>query len=106
MLNMSFFQRCLMACAVLVLVPTAIWAVALVRGEPEEEVTVYHPWEEDHNLPHGVNPLAKDVLAPYFEPGDHTWNLDSADPSGGRAVAHPHGKRACASGCAADQHPT
>jgi hypothetical protein len=106
---MTFRNRLLIACALLLFLPAAIWSVQGNPFIPEDDfdaATVYNPWEEDHSLPHGVDPVSRDALAKYFEPGDHVWNLESGDAESGRAIAHPHGKRACASGCAADQHPT
>jgi hypothetical protein len=110
----SFGKRLMMACAVLVLTTTAVWAI---RGEnpfvlggtdsadDDGPLTAYSPAEEEH-VPHGVDPNRLDVMAKYFEPGDHEDNYLTRGADSGRGVAHLHGKRACASGCAANQHPT
>ncbi len=107
---MTFRQRAFMAAALLVCLPTAIWAVhgdvgfsSTGAGGPR---TVYSDPGDDSSIPHGVDVGNREPLSQYFEPGDHTANFDSGDPDSGRALAHPHGKQACASGCAADQHPT
>src|SRR5262245_7406120 len=109
---MSFRQRALMAAALLVCLPTAIWAVhggiGLSSGDSGNAggiVTVYGENHEYDNLPHGVDASKLEPLAKYFSPGDHTTNIDAGEGSG-RATAHPHGKQTCASGCASDQHPT
>ncbi len=107
---MTFRQRAFLAAALLVCLPLAVWAVhgdvAFSSAGPGGPRTVFGDLGDDHSLPHGVDAGLLGPLAPYFRPGDHTANFGSTDPDGGRALAHPHGKRACASGCAADQHPT
>jgi hypothetical protein len=105
---MTFRQRAFLASALLVCLPTAIWAVhgsAAFSPDPGGPRTVYADPGDDHSIPHGVDEGSRQPLANYFEPGDHIANFDG-DPDGGRALAHPHGKRVCASGCAANQHPT
>ena len=105
---MSFRYRVLSAVAILIGLPTAIWVVhdlaglSAAQGGPK---TFFHAPEEEH-VPHGVDVGKREPLAPYFDPGDHWANFDSRFPDSGRALAHPHGKTTCASGCAADQHPT
>jgi hypothetical protein len=101
---MTFRQRALMAAALLVCLPTAIWAVH-GGGESQDVVTLYGETHDYDDVPHGVDVGRRQPLSGYFEPGDHTANFDG-DPDGGRALAHPHGKTTCASGCASDQHPT
>ncbi len=106
---MTFRQRAFVAAALLVCLPLAIWAVhgdvAFSSADSGGPRTVYSDPGDEHAIPHGVDLGHLEPLAEYFEPGDHTANFDG-DPESSRALAHPHGKRACASGCAADQHPT
>ena len=109
---MTFRQRAFMAAALLVCLPTAIWAVhgglAFTSADPGDlggVVTVYGETHEYDAVPNGVDVGHREPLSQYFDPGDHTANFDG-DPNGGRAFAHPHGKSTCASGCASDQHPT
>jgi hypothetical protein len=59
-----------------------------------------------HKLHHGVDLEKKEALKDYFEAGDHEDNYLNPDAESGHAIAHPHGKKICASGCAQDQHPT
>ena len=97
---MPFRQRAMLACGILLLLPTAIWAI---RGEffPGENIladgpiVVYGELDWDFSNHEGVDVGA---LSPYFEEGDHVGH--------GRAHAHPHGSQVCASGCAASNHPT
>jgi hypothetical protein len=108
----TFRQRAFMAAALLVCLPTAIWAVhggvGFSSAEPGDwggVETAYGETHEYDSVPHGVDVGKLEPLAKYFVPGDHTTNIDAGDGSG-RATAHPHGKQTCASGCASDQHPT
>jgi hypothetical protein len=105
---MTFRQRAFMAAALLVCLPTAIWAVHGDAGFSSGggPLTVYSSPGDDHSIPHGVDIGSREPLEQYFEPGDHTTNFNSGDPEGGRALAQPHGSKTCASGCAANNHPT
>jgi hypothetical protein len=106
---MSFRQRAIAALAILICLPTAIWAVHDLAGLSEAAgggpLMVYSPHEEDHAIPHGVDVGHLEPLAKYFHPDDHRTSFATGD-NNSSALAHPHGKRACASGCALDQHPT
>jgi hypothetical protein len=106
---MNFRQRLIAAATILICLPTAIWAVhdlaglsAAAGGGP---LSVYSPYEEDHHIPHGVSAGHLEPLAKYFHPDDHKTSFATGEENSS-AIAHPHGKRACASGCALDQHPT
>ena len=109
---MSFRQRALMAAALLVCLPTAIWAVhggvGLSSGDGGgggDVVTLYGETHEYDNVPHGVDVGRREPLRTISSlatiPPISMATLSVVAP-----MAHPHGKSTCASGCASDQHPT
>jgi hypothetical protein len=99
-----------LAAAVLLLVPAAVLSIhgTLAPGQSRDdatEVTVYVPHHDDHSVPHGVDVGKRSALAEYLDEDDFIGNYEQASAES-RAVADPHGKYMCASGCAANMHPT
>lgn len=112
---MSLGKRVAAAIAVVVLVIGGVWITSgrnpfVGGGESVPHMAYGHQFEHHaiahSRLHHGVDTEKKEQLKDYFEPGDHEDNYLNPDAESGHAIAHPHGKKICASGCAQDQHPT
>ncbi|MDA7979920.1 MAG: hypothetical protein MPJ50_14220 [Pirellulales bacterium] len=84
----------------------ACYALFLGTGDSprrtERQLSAVQPPRDE-----GVEPLVQPIdidpqylkaVSTYLDPEDHV--------GGGRAHAHPHGDQVCASGCAANSHPT